>query len=162
MPTTNMTPEEVLKYGKRIVLFQKGKGRGKREFIIQDNRVFQQAIEYIEGCRHIIESNQVEIMDIYNEIERVYSQKNKGVLIARRAGNYKSNQKRLLPLRKTGKGMGEVIQGARLAKAVYQLMDEDNQPDVVKRRAQQRIEKAKKEEDEKERLRQEKKQLQQT
>lgn len=152
MPTNIMTPEEVLQYGKRVILFQKGKGRRKREFIIQDNRIFQQAIEYIEGCRHIIESNPVNIMNIYNEIERVYSQKNKGVLIASRSGNYKSNQTRLLPLRKTGKGMGETLQGAQLAKAAYQLLCEENQPEVVKRRAQQRIEQTKKEENKKKRL----------
>lgn len=162
MPTTIMTPEEVLKYGKRVILFQKAKGRRKREFIIQDNRIFQQAVEYIEGCRHIIESNLVDIMDIYNEIERVYSQKNKGVLIASRSGNYKSNQTRLLPLRKTGKGMGETLQGRQLAKTVYQLMDEDNQRDIVKRQAQQRIKNAKREKKDNERLRQENKQLQQT
>lgn len=122
-----MTPEEVLKYAKRVVLFQKGKGRKKREFIIESDRIFQQAILYLEGRKHLIETNQVDdIMDIYNEIERVYSRKNKGVLIASRSGNYKSNQARLLPLKKTGKGMGETLQGVQLAKTVYKLMSEEN------------------------------------
>ncbi|MGM0220155.1 hypothetical protein [Enterococcus sp. AZ126] len=161
MPTTTMTPEEVLKYGKRVILFQKGKGRHKEEFVIQDNRIFQQAFLFIGDRKHIRKTNPVEIMDIYDQIERVYSQQRKGVLIARRSGNYESNQKRLLPLKKTGKGMGATLQGAQLAKAAYPLLCEENHPDVVKRRAQQRIKQAKKEEDEKKRLRQEKKQFQQ-
>lgn len=148
MPTTTMTPEEVLKYAKRVVLFQKGKGRKKREFIIQDHKIFQQEILYIEGGKYISKTEPIDILDIYDiydQIERVYSQKNKGVLLARRSGNYKSNQTRLLPLRKTGKGMGETLQGAQLAKAAYQLLCEENQPEVVKRRAQQRIKNAKRE-----------------
>lgn len=161
MPTTTMTPEEVMKYAKRVVLFQKGKGRKKREFIIEGDRIFQQVIEYIEGRKRLIEMNPVELVDIYNEIERVYSRKNKGVLIARRSGNYKSNQTKLLPLKKTGKGMGETLQGAPLAKTAYLFTCEENQPEAVKQRAQQRIKKAKREKDEKERLKQEKKQRQQ-
>ena len=159
MPTTTMTPEEVLKYAKRVVLFQKGKGRKKREFIIEGDRIFQQSNLYIEGRKHLIEANLVDdIMDIYNEIERVYSRKNKGVLIASRSGNYKSNQARLLPLRKTGKGMGETLQGAQLAKTVYKFTCDENQPEVVKQRAQQQIKNTKREKDEKERLKQEKNQ----
>lgn len=136
-----MSPEEVLKYGKRVILFQKGKGRYKEEFVIEDNRIFQQGFLIMGDRKHIMETNPVEIMDIYDQIERVYSQKKKGVLIARRSGNYKSNQQRLLPLRKTGKGMGETLHGAQLAKAVYPLLCEDNQPYVVKRLAQQQSEK---------------------
>lgn len=162
MPTTIMTPEEVLKYGKRVILFQNKKGRKKREFVIEGDRIFQQTIEYIEGRKHLIQTNPVELADIYNEIERVYSQKNKGVLLARRSGNYKRNQARLLPLRKTGKGMGETLQGAQLAKAAYPLICEENQPDFVKRRAQQRIKNEKREKKDNEGLRQAKKQLQQT
>lgn len=150
-----MTPEEVLKYAKRVVLFQKGKGRKKREFIIESDRIFQQAILYLEGRKHLIETNQVDdIMDIYNEIERVYSRKNKGVLIASRSGNYKSNQARLLPLKKTGKGMGETLQGAQLAKTVYKFTCDDNQPEVVKQRAQQRKKNVKIEKNEKEQTQQ--------
>ena len=157
MPTTNMTPEEVLKYGKRVVLFQKGKGRYKEEFVIQDNRIFQQAFLFMGDRKHITKTNPVEIMDIFDQIERVYSQQKKGVLIARRSGNFESNRKRLLPLKKTGKGMGETLRGAKLAKAAYQLLCEENQPEVVKKRAQQRLEQTKKEEGEKKRLRQENK-----
>ena len=149
MPTTTMTPEEVLKYGKRVVLFQKGKRRHRQEYVIEDYRLLQRSYLFFDNRKHIITRNPVEIMDIYDQIERVYSRQTKGVLIARRSGNYESNRLRLLPLKKTGKGMGEVIQGAQLAKAAYQLMDEDNQPDIVKRRAQQRIEKNKREEQKK-------------
>lgn len=144
-----MTPEEVLKYGKRVVLFSKGKRRHREEFVIQNNRIFQQTFLFMGDRKHIIKTNPVEIMDIYNQIERVYSQQRKGVMIARRSGNYESNRKRLLPLRKTGKGMGEVIHSAQLAKAAYQLMAEENQPEAVKRRAQQRIKKTEREKAEK-------------
>ncbi|MCA5014540.1 MULTISPECIES: hypothetical protein [unclassified Enterococcus] len=141
MTTTNMTPEEVLKYGKRVVLFQKGKGRHKQEYVIEDYRLYQRSYLFIDKRKHIITTNPVEIMDIYDQIERVYSRQTKGVLIARRSGNYESNRKRLLPLKKTGKGMGEVIQGAQLAKRVSPYLDVDNQCDVVKKRAQQRLQK---------------------
>ena len=83
-----MSPEEVLKYGKRVVLFQKGKGRHKEEFVIEDNRIFQQSFLIMGNRKHIQKTNPVEIMDIYDQIERVYSQKKKGVMIARRSGNY--------------------------------------------------------------------------
>lgn len=157
MPTTTMTPEEILKYAKRVVLFQNGRRRNNREFVIEDNRIYQQVIQFVDGKKCIIKTNPVEIGEIYNQIERVYSQKSKGVLIAKRSGNYKSNQKQLLPLKKTGKGMGEALRGTQLATAVYQLSCERDQSEAVKKRAKQRIEKAKREEQEKKRLRQEKK-----
>lgn len=120
MPTTIMTPEEVMKYGKRIVLFSEKKGRTPRIFVIEDNRIFQEAVYFFSDRKCVTQTNPVKIKDIYNQIECVYSQKRKGVLLARRSGNYHSNQKRLLPLRKTGKGMGEVLRGSQLAAAVYQ------------------------------------------
>lgn len=139
MTTTNMSPEEVLKYGKRIVLFSEGKGRNSRIYVIEDYRIFQESYLYFDDRKHITKRNPVEIMDIYNKIERVYSRKTKGVLIARRSGNYKSNQQRLLPLRKTGKGMCELITHKERSLEVFALMDCIENREEIQRQAQARI-----------------------
>lgn len=141
MPTTVMTPEEVLKYGKRIVLFSEGKRTNTRVFVVEEGRIFQQAILIMFEKRHVVKTNPVDIMDIYDKIERVYSQQRKGVLIARRSGNYKSNQKRLLPLKKTGKGMGEMVSSLDVAKKAYELLETVENHEQIKSAAQERIRK---------------------
>jgi len=139
MPTTVMTPEEVLKYGKRIVLFSEGKRRKTRVYVVEDGRIFQQGEFIMFDRRHLWQTNPVEIMDIYNNIERVYSQKRKGVLIARRSGNYQSNKKRLLPLKKTGKGMGEMISSTELAKRTYTVLENIENREQIQREAEERV-----------------------
>lgn len=139
MTTTNMSPEEVLKYGKRIVLFSEGKGRNPRKYVIEDYRIFQESYLYAENFKHVITGEPIDIMDIYDKIERVYSKKTKGILIARRSGNYRSNRQRLLPLRKTGKGMGNMITNTELAKTAYNLMDCIENREKIQRQAQARI-----------------------
>lgn len=158
MPTNIMTPEEVLKYGQRVVLFARGKNRNKQRetYFIENQRLLKKSKLWIDGQAITYIDQSKDIEELYPFIERVYSQKQKGVVIAKRCNHYTHDKRQQLPLKKTGKGMGETLQGAQLAKAVYLRTCEENQPDVVKRRAQQRIEQTKKEEDEKKRLRQEK------
>lgn len=139
MPTTVMTPEEVLKYGKRIVLFSEGKRRNTRVFIVEDGHIFQQVELIMFDRKNLIRTNPVEIMDIYNKIERVYSRQRKGVLIARRSGNYQSNKKRLLPLKKTGKGMGEMVSSRELAARAYTLLDTLENREQIQRDAEERV-----------------------
>lgn len=139
MATTIMTPEEVMQYGKRLVLFSEGKRRNPRIFVIEDGRIFQQATLYFSDRTHVTKTNPVEIMDIYNQIERVYSCKRKGVLLARRSRKQHNTQQRVLPLKKTGKGMGQKLKGAQLAAAAYQIMTEMEQQEAIKQRARQRL-----------------------
>ncbi|MEI5992345.1 hypothetical protein A5881_003901 [Enterococcus termitis] len=156
MPTAIMTPEEVLKYGQRVVVFARDKNRNKQRetYFIENQRLVKKSKLWVDGqaqaVTYIDQSQDIE--DLYPFIERVYSRQTKGVLIARRSGNYESNQRRPLPLRKTGKGMGGTLQGAQLANATYLLLCDDNQPELVKKRAKQRIEKRKQEEEKKNKL----------
>ncbi|EGO8595686.1 hypothetical protein EH331_13670 [Enterococcus faecalis] len=103
---TIMTPEEVLKYGKRVVLFPQKGSKARLTYYVDGSRLVRQNVMWSNGVQIDIIHSPVEIKEIYHLIERVYSQKKKGILIARRSGNRESNKKRLLPLNKTGKGMG--------------------------------------------------------
>ncbi|EGO7986218.1 hypothetical protein FEW53_002345 [Enterococcus faecalis] len=106
---TIMTPEEVLKYGKRVVLFPQKGSKARLTYYVDGSRLVRQNVMWSNGVQIDIIHSSVEIKEIYHLIERVYSQKKKGILIARRSGNRESNKKRLLPLNKTGKGMGAMI-----------------------------------------------------
>ncbi|PQC14589.1 hypothetical protein CUM91_06165 [Enterococcus faecalis] len=106
---TIMTPEEVLKYGKRVVLFPQKGSKARLTYYVDGSRLVRQNVMWSNGVQIDIIHSPIEIKEIYHLIERVYSQKKKGILIARRSGNRESNKKRLLPLNKTGKGMGAMI-----------------------------------------------------
>jgi hypothetical protein len=121
MVYSEMTPEEVLRYGKRILLFPKARSKGREIFFVKDGRLVQQGKLMIDGQRVDIVNNSMYIEDIYPYIEAVYSQISKGVLIARRPGNRESNKRQLLPLRKTGKGMGHMIRCVQPLEVYNQL-----------------------------------------
>ena len=104
-----MTAEEVLRYGKRVVLFPKKGSKARLTYYVDGHRLVRQNVMWSNGVQIDVIHSPVEIKEIYHLIERVYSQKRKGVLIARRSGNRESNSKRLLPLNKTGKGMGIMV-----------------------------------------------------
>lgn len=99
-----MTPEEVLKYGKRVVLFPDAGSKAHKIYYVDGHKLVRHTILWTEGRPIDVYHSPCSIEDIYPHIERVYSRNTKGILIARRAGN--QNQKHLAPLRKTGKGMG--------------------------------------------------------
>ncbi|EGO2715359.1 hypothetical protein IET03_002087 [Enterococcus faecalis] len=106
---TVMTPEEVLRYGKRVVLFPQKGSKARLTYYVDGSRLVRQTVMWSNGVQIDVIHSPVEIKEVYHLIERVYSQKKKGILIARRSGNRESNKKRLLPLNKTGKGMGAMI-----------------------------------------------------
>lgn len=136
MPTTIMTPEEVLRHGKRIVLFPKSKTKGRETYFIQDGRLFQQGKLFIDGQRLEVDlvDQPMYIEDVYPYIERVYSQSSKGILLARRSGSREGNKRHPLPLRKTGKGMGNTLRQAQPLE-VYEQM-EATQREVTRRQKQ--------------------------
>lgn len=100
-----MTPKEVLEYGQRILVFPSKQSKMKREFLVENGKIFQEFTLFSEGSSFTLKANPVEIFEIYPRIERVYSRPSKGILLAQRSGQYSSKDKRLLPLVKTGKGL---------------------------------------------------------
>lgn len=102
---TIMTPEEILIYGKRVVLFPEKGSKAHKIYYVQDGHLVRFTKLWTEGVPVDIYHSPVEIGDIYHLIERVYSKKSKGILIARRSGNRESH----LPLKKTGKGIGVTV-----------------------------------------------------
>lgn len=105
-----MTPEEVLLHAKRVLLFPEKNSKARKTYYVQGNTLVREVDFYCGGLRHNIVTDPQSIHDLFDKIELVYSQKTKGVLLARRQGNRESNIKRVLPLKKTGKGMGATVQ----------------------------------------------------
>lgn len=106
---TIMTPEEVLRYGKRVVLFPEPGSKARKTYYVDGNKLMRHTVLWAEGRQIDIYHSPCSIDSLYPYIERVYSQKRKGILIARRSDNRTSNQKNATPLKKTGKGMGATI-----------------------------------------------------
>lgn len=102
---TIMTPEEILIYGKRVVLFPEKGSKAHKTYYVEEGHLVRFTKLWTNGIPVDIYHSPVEIEKVYHLIERVYSQKSKGILLARRSGNRESK----LPLKKTGKGMGVTV-----------------------------------------------------
>lgn len=136
MPTTIMTPEDVMRLGRRIILFPKPGMKGRETYFIQDGRLFQRGKLFIDGQQIEVElvDQSMYIEDVYPYIERVYSRSSKGILLARRSGSREGNKRYPLPLKKTGKGMGDTLRQAQPLE-VYEQM-EATQREVTRRQKQ--------------------------
>lgn len=119
---TIMAPEEILLHAQRVLLFPEKNSKARKTYYVQGNTLVREMVYYYDGLRHTVLTDPKSIRDLYDQIELVYSQKNKGVLLARCQGNRDSNQKRLLPLKKTGKGMGAMVQKNVNPMGVYKEM----------------------------------------
>lgn len=104
-----MTPEEVLRYGKRVMLFSESGSKARKTYYVDGSKLLRYTVLWSEGRKIDVYHSPCTIESVYPYIERVYSRKTKGVLIARRFGNRTSNRKKNTPLKKTGKGMGIMI-----------------------------------------------------
>ncbi|WP_321386427.1 hypothetical protein [uncultured Enterococcus sp.] len=113
MPTTIMTPEEVMKYGKRIALMPEKNMKGRDTYFIEDGRLTRKEKVITGGIQSMFKDQSVSIEDIYPFIEMVFNRKTKGTVIARRHGNRESNENRQLPLKYTGRGMGGKLKAAQ-------------------------------------------------
>jgi hypothetical protein len=131
MPTTIMTPEEVLQFGKRVHLFPEVNSKLRHIYYVQPNNILvRKTILWEAGQEIDVYHSPVEINEIYNQIERVYSEERKGILIARRSGNPNStsyNNKYPLPLKKTGKGMGKTVETFNANKVYKKLQHVTNE-----------------------------------
>lgn len=114
-----MTPEEILKYGKRVVLFPEAGSKSHKIYYVDGHTLVRHTILWTEGRPIDVYHSPCSIEDIYPHIERVYSRNTKGILIARRSGNRK--QKHPAPLRKTGKGMGITLKKPKSINVYQQL-----------------------------------------
>lgn len=127
MAMQSMTPEEVLKHGKRIQLFPDPRSRVRKTYLVQENGILVQHkyLDMGEGRTEIF-YEPAEINEIYKQIEHVYSARRKGVLIARRSGSWKSNRANTLPLRWTPKGIGLKVKKVNEL-AVYETLEHPEQ-----------------------------------
>lgn len=100
-----MTPNEVLEYGQRLILFPEQTVGNKREFFVKDGRIYQEFTLFSGDDKFTMNANPVEIFDIYHLIERVYSRWTKGILLAQRQDHSSKENRSFLPLVKTGKGL---------------------------------------------------------
>lgn len=116
-----MTPEEVLRYGKRVVLFPEPGSKARKTYYVDGSKLLRHTVLWSEGRKIDVYHSPCTIEAVYPYIERVYSQKRKGILIARRSGNRTSNRKNVAPLKKTGKGMGHTINSPKPLDVYNQL-----------------------------------------
>lgn len=118
---TIMSPEEVLRYGKRVVLFPESGSKARKTYYVDGSKLMRHTVLWTEGRQVDIYHSPCSIDALYPYIERVYSQKKKGILIARRSGNGTGNRKNVAPLIKTGKGMGIIINKPKAIDVYNQL-----------------------------------------